>query len=631
MSKAPLLRAGLIQIGDEKHLLMVDIHHIVSDGSSMGILVKDFMALYSEEELPSLRLQYKDYSQWQRSKEVKEKILKQKDFWIKEFAGEIPVLNLPLDFTRPVVQCFEGDSVNFELDPLATKRLKDFAAEKDVTLNMVLIAGLNVFLAKLSGQEEIIIGTPTAGRRHADLQHIIGMFVNTLALGNFPNGGKRFVEFLKEVKERTLAAFENQEYPFEDLVDLLSPDRDISRNPLFDVMFTLQLMDIPEIKIPGLKLKPYNRGSSIARFDLTLYAVEMASKLFFTFEYGTRLFKKDTVRRFANYFKNIMSSVLETPGKKLSQLEIVTGGEKDRILYDFNKTAIEFPGNKTIHRLFAERVAEGPHRIAVVYEDKQLTYGELNKNAGQLAGFLGKRGVAPGSIVGVMMNRSPDLVTGILAILKAGGAYLPLDPAYPAARRKFMLEDSGVKVLLTEKHFTPVDKDFLSGLSEHVLAVDDEAVYSSIGCFPPGPTAKPKDLLYVIYTSGSTGKPKGVMIPHVNFVNLVECHRSIFGEGSGARMSQVAGLSFDAMAFEIWPCLTSGASLYIADDNTRINPPAMKDWLIKNEITISFQPTMMAEYLLRLDWPEQGTALQALRAAGDRLTAYPGKGWHGDT
>ncbi|NIM16711.1 MAG: amino acid adenylation domain-containing protein [Candidatus Aminicenantes bacterium] len=615
--KAPLMRAGLIKIEEDKHLLMMDIHHIAADGSSMGILVKDFMALYREQELPPLRIQYKEYCQWQKNKKDKENISKQRDFWEKEFAGDIPVLNLPSDFTRPAVQRFEGDTVNFELAPEETKKLKDFTNASDSTLNMVLIALLNVFLAKLSGQENIIIGIPTAGRRHADLQQIIGIFVNTLAFMNFPKSEKTFEEFLREVKERTLNVFENQEYPFEDLVDHLSLDRDISRNPLFDVMLTLQVMDIPEIKIPGLQLKPYNWNSNIAKFDLTLYAVEIAAKLFFSFEYSTNLFKADTIIRFANYFKKIVLDVLKEPVKKLSEIEMITEEEKSKILYDFNKTAVEFPNDKTIHHLFGLQVEKAPHHIAAVFQETYLTYRELGKKADQLAKAVRQKGVIADTVVGILVEPSLEMIIGIMGILKAGGAYLPIPPEYPPERITYMLEDSGSCLVLTRSKLGKIlqKKWEIVELENHNHWIAKGEDLNEVN--------RSDDLAYVIYTSGSTGRPKGVMIEHRALCNLCHWHNRFFEVTSADRALKYAGFGFDASVWEIFPYLIVGAAIYIVEDEIKLDMVRLNDYFETNKITIGFLPTHICEQFMQSD----SHSLRILLTGGDKLNSWTKKGY----
>nr|NIM13090.1 AMP-binding protein [Candidatus Aminicenantes bacterium]NIM84716.1 AMP-binding protein [Candidatus Aminicenantes bacterium]NIN19086.1 AMP-binding protein [Candidatus Aminicenantes bacterium]NIN42988.1 AMP-binding protein [Candidatus Aminicenantes bacterium]NIN85731.1 AMP-binding protein [Candidatus Aminicenantes bacterium] len=371
LSQTPLFRVGLIKEEDEKYLLLVDIHHIITDGISQGIFINDFISLYEGGPVPELHIQYKDFSEWQNREKDRETIKKQEEFWRRQFSDEIPVLNLPTDFVRPPIQSFKGSGIDFKLNSEQGTSLKKLALEEDVTLFMLLLAIYNIFLSKLSSQEDIVIGTPIAGRRHPDLQQIIGMFVNTLALRNYPSGRKTFREFLNELKKRTLNAFENQEYQFEDLVENVYVTRDTGRNPLFDTMFALQNMNRSEIKIPGLKLMPYNYESRTSKFDLTLQAVEERNTLLFTFEYCTRLFKAETIKRFIGYFRKMVTSVSENVSQKICEIEIVPESEKRLLLEKFNDTAVKYPGDKNLHELFEEQVEKVAERVAVVYQDNQ--------------------------------------------------------------------------------------------------------------------------------------------------------------------------------------------------------------------------------------------------------------------
>ncbi|UCH96977.1 MAG: AMP-binding protein, partial [Candidatus Aminicenantes bacterium] len=451
LSKAPLLRVGLIEMEKDRHIFLIDMHHIISDGMSTQVLVQDFSALYAGKELPEIKLQYKGYAEWQNREKVSKKILEQGEYWKKEYGGEIPVLELPTDYARPAVQGFEGNSINFEINKETAGALKALALEAGATLYIGLLALYTILLSKLSNQEDIVIGTPVAGRRHADLEKIIGMFVNTLALRNYPSGENGFMDFLGEVKEIALKGFENQEYQYEDLVEQIPVNRDTGRNPLFDTMFVLQNTGSQEIKIPGLKLVPYEFENKTSKFDLTLTAVEVEEKLVFCFEYSTKLFKRETIEQFIIYFKNIVRSIVENKNRRISNLEILTEEEKKRILFDFNDTEREYPKDKTIHQLFEEQVERTPDNIALHGlmitwrhgEVGAITYKELNEKSKRLGGVLIEKGAQPDTIVGIMMERSVEMIAGIMGILKAGGAYLPIDPQYPQERINYMLKDSG--------------------------------------------------------------------------------------------------------------------------------------------------------------------------------------------
>ncbi|MCP5109186.1 MAG: AMP-binding protein, partial [bacterium] len=431
LSRAPLLRADLLKGPEGKDILFVDMHHTISDGVSMEIFQRELAVAYDSKELPPLKLQYKDYAGWQAGKARKEGLKEQETYWLSMYEGEIPVLNLPLDFARPVVRSFEGSNIRFELGKKETVLLKELARKEGTTLFTVLGALFNVLLSKLSGQEDIVVGSPAAGRRHSDLENMIGMFVNTLPLRNRPTGEKYFKGFIGEVKKRTLEVFENQDYQFEDLVERLSVVRDTARNPLFDVMFTMQNMEMEAAGDTGLKLGGPRYESDISKFDMTLSAFESAEGLRFELEYGTRLFKEETVNRFGRYFESIVSQVITNPGRQIGDIEIISEEEKRDILVDFNDTKTGYSSDKTIHQLFEEQVDKTPHLVSLVYMDNRsnrsymthMTYARLNEETGHLAHLLIEKGIKPGTVVGIMVPPSLEMMVGILAILKAGGAY----------------------------------------------------------------------------------------------------------------------------------------------------------------------------------------------------------------
>ncbi|MDQ1354370.1 MAG: iturin family lipopeptide synthetase, partial [Acidobacteriota bacterium] len=448
LSQAPLLRVGLIEIEKARHIFLVDMHHIISDGISTQVLMQDFSILYAGEKLPKINVHYKDYAEWQNRERVSKKILEQCDYWKKVYEGEISVLELPTDFARPAVQGFEGNSINFEIDSETSGALKALAAEAGATLYIILLALYAVLLSKLSNQEDIVIGSPVAGRRHADVEKVIGMFVNTLALRTYPSGEKKLMDFLGEVKATALKGFENQEYQYEDLVEQVVVSRDTSHNPLFDTMLVLQNTGSQEIEMPGLNLIPYEYENKTSKFDLTLIVMEVEEKLQLMFEYSTKLFKRETVERFIVYFVNIIQGVVENRQQKISDFEIITEEEKRWILLDFNDTAIEYPKDKTINQLFEAQVDRTPDNIAAVDRSRQMTFREVNEKSSGLANMLRRQGIVPDTIAAIMIGSSIEMVIGILGILKAGAAYMPIDPEYPQERIDYMLADSNAKILL---------------------------------------------------------------------------------------------------------------------------------------------------------------------------------------
>lgn len=503
LGKAPLLRAGLVKIREDRHVMMLDKHHIISDGVSDEILVREFISLYEGMNLPALQIQYKDYSVWQNKLFADGTISKQEEYWLQAFRGEIPVLDMPVDYPRPAIQSFEGDMVSFETGRELAHKLNKLAVDHGATLYMVLLASYNVLLFKYTGQEDVVIGSPIAGRPHTDLQDIIGMFVNTLAMRNYPQGKKNFSEFLMVVKENALRAYENQDYPFEELVEKLSIKRDLSRNPLFDTMFVLQNKEASEFKMNGLRFMPYDNEFRASKFDLTLNAQETQNNIVFGLKYATRLFKKETIEKLGVHFINVLEEITAYPEKMLSEINILSQDEKQQILNSFNDTKAEYPRDKTLHELFQDQVERTPDNVAVVFEDKQLTYRQLNEKANQLARALRSNGVKQNSIVGIMVERSVDMQVGILGILKAGGVYLPISTKLPELRIKKLLEDSNATMLLTQSHLA--DKAEFYG---NILLLDSPEIY--IGSAENlDKINKPEDLAYIIYTSGSYWSSEG--------------------------------------------------------------------------------------------------------------------------
>ena len=458
--------------------------------------------------------------------------------------------------------------------------MNNLAAETETTLYIVLLSAYNILLAKYSGQEDIVVGSPIAGRQHADLQNIIGIFVNTLAMRNHPEGIETSREFLNEVKTNALEAYENQGFQFEELVEKLSPQRDLSRNPLFNTMFVMQNMDVEVRKLIGLKLSPYRFENKISKFDITIYAVETIEGIVFTLEYCARLFKKETIASLGTHYLKILEEIVANPEKRLSDIDILSQAEKKRILIDFNDTKADYLKDMTIQELFEEQVKRTPDNIAVIFKNKTLTYRELNERSNQLARLLSDKGVKSSGIVGIMVERSLEMMVGILGVLKSGGAYLPIDPGYPEERIRYMLDDSGAGILLTQNNL--FDKVVFAG---EIIDLKNKEIYKGKKSNPVR-TNTPNNLAYVIYTSGSTGKPKGVMIEHQAVNNFIKGITDQIEFTPDRTILALTTISFDIFVLETVLPLTCGLRIVITGELEQRDPKLLCEAIVKNEVDI---------------------------------------------
>ncbi|QFY84841.1 amino acid adenylation domain-containing protein [Bacillus subtilis] len=592
LSQAPLFRAQIVKVSDERHLLLVDMHHIISDGVSVNILIREFGELYNNRKLPALRIQYKDYAVWQEGFKTGDAYKTQEAYWLKQLEGELPVLDLPADHARPPVRSFAGDKVSFTLDQEVASGLYKLARENGSTLYMVLLAAYTVFLSRLSGQEDIIVGSPIAGRPHKDLEPILGMFVNTLALRTRPEGGKPFVQYLQEVRETALEAFEHQDYPFEELVDKLELTRDMSRNPLFDVMFVLQNMDQESLELDELCLKPAaNNGHQTSKFDLTLYAQEQPHGLLtFQMEFSTDLYKKKTIEKWLQYFINMLLSIIKDNKAALGTINILNEDETHYLIHELNRTKINYPRNETISRLFEMQAEQTPNAVAIVSDTQVFTYEDLNSWANQIASVLQIKGVGPDSVVALLTGRTPELIAGMLGILKAGGAYLPIASDLPVERIAYMLSDSGAALLLQSEK---TEKQLLDIECEQIIIEDIQKQGKTKNV---DSSAGPHSLAYIIYTSGSTGKPKGVMIEQRSVIRLVKNSNYITFTPED-RLLMTSSIGFDVGSFEIFGPLLNGAALHLSDQQTFLDSHQLKRYIEHQGITTIWLTSSLFNHL----------------------------------
>ncbi len=620
LEEAPLLRVELVKLKNKnEYILLIDIHHIICDGTSIDILVRELAQLYAGSRLLPLSLQYKDYSEWQKDTGRKENIRRQEKYWMEVFKEEIPVLNIPADYKRPQIQSTDGDKVEFELDEKTSYELKMLAKDNGATIYMLLLAGYNILLSRYTGQQDIIVGSPIAGRSHSDLQNIIGMFVNTLAMRNYPDNKKKFIDFLNEVKVNALKAYDNQEYQFDELVERLVIKRDVSRNPVFDTMFAYQNTDNVYFELEGLKFQPYNIENNTTKFDLILEAMEAGNVIKFKLGFCKRIFNKSTAQRIGEHFLCILKNIVKNAEVTLGEINMLPVEEKNKILFNFNDTGTDYPSDKTIHQFFEEQVQETSSSVAVVYGDKEFTYWEFNCKINQLARLLRQKGVKPDTIVGILVERSCEMLLGILAILKAGGAYLPIDPEYPENRTHYILEDSKACLLLTQKNLKNNIFD-----EEQTVYIDDDSVYSGNN-LNLNIVNTPQNLAYVIYTSGSTGMPKGVMINHFNAVNtLIDLQRN-YPLISGDRYLLKTTYTFDVSVAELFGWFMGEGSICILPDKEHRDIDQIINSIQKYKIThINFVPSMFSIFLDELlkdkNKKEQIEVLKYIFVAGEAIT-----------
>ncbi len=608
LGKAPLIRTGIIEMEDGRKYLITDMHHIISDGVSIEILSGDLVRLLAKEQLPPLRLQYRDYAEWQNSSGQQESVKAQEKFWLDMYSDEIPVLDLPYDHPRPFQQSYEGKSVSYMIESSLAGRIDDICRKSEVTLSTFLLSVYGLLLSKLSGNKDIVVGIAVAGRRHSDLAGIIGMFVNTLAVRYRIDGSLTFSEYLKSVNERTLSAYENQEYQFEDLVEHLNIVRDAGRNPLFDVMFNV--LNMGEGKY-GSDMDGHGKHTdSVAKFDLTLNVIERNDSIELNVNYCSRLFEEKTIDGFFGYFIRILEEIDLV--RKLSGIEILSPEERSYLIHELNDTKADYPKDKTVYELFAQTVRKYPERTALVFDGNGMSYRELDERSNRLARKLRELGVKRNDIVGIMTDRSFEMIIGILGILKSGCGYMPIDPAYPSERRLYMCDDSGTKVLLSTGK---IYKEF--GYKSTVLMMDEDSSYS----VDPGPlekTNEPSDLCYVIYTSGTTGKPKGTMISHRSLINLCWWHNKEFGVTENDIATLYAGVGFDASVWELFPYILKGSQLHVIPENIRMNAEEINRYYENNGISISFLPTQVCEQFVKYD----NNSLRILLTGADKLNYF---------
>lgn len=599
-----LFSVKLLRLKTESHLLLFNIHHIIFDGWSFGILFTELKAIYTaysqdlSSPLPPLPIQYADFTLWQKKWLTGAILESQLNYWQQQLDGTLPILALPIDRPRPRLQTYQGAIKSLPISLELTTSIKLLSQSEGVTVFMTLLTVFKILLCRYSGQEDIIVGTPIAGRNRSEIEGLMGFFVNTLALRSDLSDNPNFRELLTREKQICLQAYTHQDVPFEQLVEVLQPERDLSHTPIFQVMFALQNATIAELELPNLTITPLQPTVQTAKFDLTLSMEERDGKLIGEWEYNTDLFDSETIERMMGNFQMLLSGILANPEQNIWQLPLLTEAEKQEILVEWYQNKVNYFQDKCIHELFAEQVEKTPDAIAVVFENQQLTYRQLNQYANQIAHYLQKLGVSADKLVGLYLEPSLTRIIGLLAILKAGGVYVPLDPTNPQERLKFIIEDSQISILLTQASLA----ENLSINSLSVINLDTDWQKIARESTNNLPTwVNGANLAYIIYTSGSTGIPKGVLIEHQAIAYHCQNIIASYQLNCSDRILQFASSSFDVSLEQILPTLAIGATLIIIDPKF-LAPIDFSQKLIDIGLTvIDIPPVYLNQWLENLD------------------------------
>ncbi|MEI2582759.1 non-ribosomal peptide synthetase [Scytonema sp. PRP1] len=584
-----MLRGSLLMLSPQEHILLLVMHHIAADRWSMSILFEQLATLYQAflnakpNPLPEQLIQYADFAVWQRQWLCGEVLEKQLKYWKQQLVGANPVLELPADRPRPAVQTYQGAKQSFVISESLSQALSTLSQQEGVTLYMTLLAAFQTQLYRYTGQQDILVGSPIAGRNLSELEDLIGFFVNTLVLRTDMAGNPSFRELLQRVRNVAMSAYAYQDLPIDKLIDELQPERSLSYHPLFQVMFVLENTPRQTLELPGLTLTPYDWDNVASRFDLTLSITETEQGLQGLWEYNTDLFDACTISRMSGHFQTLLSGIVANPQQHISELPLLTAAERHQLLYEWNDTDTDYPQDKCIHELFEQLVERTPDAVVVMYEEQQLTYQELNALANQMAHYLKTLGVGPEVLVGIFVERSLEMVVGLLGILKAGAAYVPLDPSYPKERLAFMLQNSQPLVLLTQEFL-------ITELPEHtaqVVCFDRDwqfiAQHSEENL---NQTATPANLAYVIYTSGSTGKPKGVQVTHTNLCHYAQAMGRALGITAEDVYMHTASIAFSSSVRQLMVPLAAGATVKIATSEQRTDPKALFTAIQQHDVTV---------------------------------------------
>src|SRR5215831_11315736 len=626
LGRAPLLRVRLLQLDEQEYILLLTVHHIVSDGWSLGVFARELSLLYralivgKPPQLPELAIHYVDFAEWQRQSLEHGALEKQLHYWDAQLQGSSGVLGLKTDYARPPVKGWRGRIIRFALPDTTTERLRMLCRTQDVTLFMMLLAAAQSLFSRYTGETDVSVGTAIANRMHQETENLIGFFANTLVLRTDLSGNPAFLELLKRVREVALGAYAHQDVPFEKIVERLQPARDLSRTPLFQATLVLQNAGSIVPSLEGLQTSLEPKEFTNCSYDLSIEAHERGNGLGFLLRYDMALFAPNTIDRMGAQLAELLRCVAENPESRIAELTQITEVERRQVT-EWNRTGREYQPCASVHELFEEQARQNPDQKAVVFGSGSLTYRELNQRANRLAHYLRYCGVGREMLVGVCVERSVQMIVALLGILKSGAAYVPLDVEYPQERIGYMVQDSEVGVVVTQQSLLDRLPSYELSFVQILCLDRDAASIEEQSERNPEVISDGDDLAYVMYTSGSTGKPKGVMITHGSVLNFSRWQQESCGISVGDRVSQLATLSFDASVFEIWPHLCAGATLYIGDDEIRMSPESLGRWAADQQIDVMFATTAVAEMLLE-GGLLQRSRLRALLTRGDQLRRY---------
>lgn len=641
LASGPLLRAALYRVSDQKWIFSYVMHHIISDGWSMGVLLRELLTRYNSCKegamvtLPPLSIQYKDYACWQQQQLEGESLMVHRSYWLDQFSGPLPVLELPSDYARPAVKTSNGGLIHRVISPELTHLLDTYNQAQGTTLFMGLLGVVHVLLYRYTNQEDIIIGSPVAGRDHMDLEAQIGFYINTLALRTWFNGQAGYTALMETIREVTQGAYEHQVYPFDELVDELELQRDMSRNALFDVMVVLQNADSDTTNGQGLSGLEVSGHNSVAhrtsQFDLVFNFERWGGGIDLGLEYNNDIYKRESMERLASHFVQLLAAVLEGPEVPLQQLDYLSVQEREELLHTFNSTDTSFPLDKTIVTLFEQQADRNPDGIAVVFEGAALSYRTLDERANQLGHYLRSLGIGVDSLVPICIDRSLEMVIGLMGILKAGAAYVPVDPDYPADRIRYILDDTRAGVILSTSSLVSL-LPLKEGIQVVLLDQEDDACRLS-PCTRVAAPIRPEHLLYVIYTSGSTGKPKGVEVEHRGIVNILHWTWSRYGFTEQDIVLQKSTFTFDASVWEFFGALCRGLKIIMCHKDDVYAPLRLATLIREHQVTLmhlvpSLLNTIIDEILYGHEDPALLDSLRHVFAGGEALSMYTVRRWY---